>query len=190
MPLGSPMSCRTPQFWISQSLLHSIVERHDSPTKFVGMRIHGLSCPDHPGTLDIDKASRRLLALPEPVSNHGPVVSEVFPRDFLVVDLVECEVVLRAPSVTHVVVSEFGPLLAGPRCSFCSEIPVLLSSAPVSVLYLILRPLSRPGYCGYYGSSSDYLAKNRSQSPSPATSVCRMDSASHLLLRLLSSSEW
>ena len=118
------------------------------------------------------------------------MVSEFFPRDFLVVDLVECEVVLRAPSVTHVVVSEFGPLLAGPRCSFCSEIPVLLSSAPVSVLYLILRPLSRPGYCGYYDSSSDYLAKNRSQSPSPATSVCRMDSASHLLLRLLSSSEW
>ena len=74
--------------------------------------------------LDIDKACRRLLALPA-------LVSEVFPRDFLVADLVLSEVVPPAPSATRVVVSELGPLLGDPRWLSCSKIPVLLPLAPV-----------------------------------------------------------
>ena len=53
-------------------LRRSVVARHDLPPMFGEMHKHGLPHPNHPGTLDIDKASRRLLALPEPVVIDWP----------------------------------------------------------------------------------------------------------------------
>ena len=85
------------------------------PPKFGETHKHGLLRPDHPDTLDIDKACRDPLALPEPVLELCLVVSEVFPSDCLVADLVVSEVVPRAPSATRMVMLKLGPLLAGPR---------------------------------------------------------------------------
>ena len=61
---------------------------------FGEMRTCELPHSDHPDTLGIGRAlHRRLLGLPEPVSERGPVVSVVFLRDFPVADLVASELV-------------------------------------------------------------------------------------------------
>ena len=109
-----PKSCRIAQFLIVSPLLRSVIGRHDFPPMFGEMRKHELLRSDHPRTLYIDKACRRLLALSASVSERSPVVSEVFPRDFLVADLVVSKLLPPAPSATRVVVSELGPPLAGP----------------------------------------------------------------------------
>ena len=148
VPLGPPMRCRIPQLLIVLPLLCSIVGRHDSPPKFGETRIHGLPRPDHPDTLDIDKAFRRLLVLPELVLELNLVVSGVFPRDFLVADLVVSELVPPTPSATRVVVSELGPPLVGSCWSFCPEIPPPPGGKPrASVVsrrvFSLARPLGR-----------------------------------------------
>ena len=82
------------------------------------------------------------------------MVSEVFSRDFLVVDLMVSEVVLPAPSATRVQVSELGSLLAGPRWWSCLEILFLSSPAPT------LRPPALPGYRGCYDSFSGHYVRH------------------------------
>ena len=88
------------------------------------------------------------------------MVSEVFSRDFLVVDLMVSEVVLPAPSATRVQVSELGSLLAGPRWWSCLEILFLSSSAPMSVYCPTLHPPALPGYRGCYDSFSGHYVRH------------------------------